>query len=82
MEEICVICDDVVCMVVLVEFICCVKEGGNFLEVVVEVVCVWVFVGEISMVMEDEFGCYCVEVKIFVGVYGVVYEGDEGFVKI
>lgn len=82
LEQIKFICDVVVCEVVLNELFCCVVEGGNLLEVVVEVVCVCVIVGEISMVMEKEFGCYCVEVKIFVGVYGVVYEGDEGFVVI
>lgn len=82
LECICVICDQVVCDVVLLELGCCMVEGGNLLEVVVECVCVCVSVGEISLVMEGIFGCYRVEVKILVGVYGVVYEGDVEFVVI
>lgn len=38
--------------------------------------------GEILDVMEKVFGCYKVEIKLIVGVYGVVYEGDVEFVVI
>lgn len=58
------------------------KGNGNLLELAVEAARARATVGEISMAMEKVFGRHRAEVKTLAGVYGAVYEGDEGFAAI
>ncbi len=74
--------DEAACKAALTELTRRAKEGGNLLEAAVEAARARASVGEISMAMEDAFGRHRAEVKTLAGVYGVAYEGDEGFAAI
>ena len=70
------------CAAALAELEKCAREGGNLLRAAVEAARARASVGEISTAMENVFGRHRAEVKTLAGVYGVAYEGDEGFAMI
>ena len=74
--------DEAACQAALDALIRRAREGGNLLEAAVEAARARATVGEISMAMERIFGRHQAKVKTLSGVYGAVYEGDEGFVAI
>jgi methylmalonyl-CoA mutase len=58
-------------------------EGdANLLELAVDAARARATLGEISDAMEKVFGRHRAEVRSISGVYGSVYEGDEGFMNI
>ena len=74
--------DQEACAAALAELEKCAREGGNLLRAAVEAARARASVGEISTAMENVFGRHRAEVKTLAGVYGVAYEGDEGFAMI
>jgi methylmalonyl-CoA mutase len=55
---------------------------GNLLELAVNATRARATVGEISDALEKAFTRHRAEIRSISGVYGAVYEGDEGFAKI
>ncbi len=55
---------------------------GNLLELAVTATRARATVGEISDAMEKAFTRHRAEIRSISGVYGAVYEGDEGFARI
>jgi len=59
------------------------KDGsGNLLDLAVKATRARASLGEISSALEVEYTRYRAESRSISGVYGAVYEGDEGFKKI
>ncbi len=75
--------DDIACKSALEALTRAAKEGsGNLLELSVQATRARASLGEISDALEVEFSRYRAESRSISGVYGAVYEGDEGFKKI
>ncbi|MCW9034221.1 MAG: methylmalonyl-CoA mutase [Rhodospirillales bacterium] len=75
--------DEAACQAALEALTRAAKEGsGNLLELSVQATRVRASLGEISTALETEFTRYRAESRSISGVYGAVYEGDEGFKKI
>jgi methylmalonyl-CoA mutase len=55
------------------------RSGANLLEYAVEAARARATVGEISLVLEAEFGRYQAQVRTISGVYGEAYQQDETF---
>ncbi len=75
--------DDTACAAALDALTRAAKSGeGNLLELAIDATRKRATVGEISDALEKEYTRYRAEIRSITGVYGAVYEGDEGFEKI
>jgi len=75
--------DEVACQAALDALTNAAESGeGNLLELSVDATRKRATVGEISDALEKTYTRYRAEIRSITGVYGAVYDGDEGFAKI